>query len=257
MVYNTADDELLHGHTLCWENQSIFVMGDLARARPQWIEALTNADTNRSNRVVFVEDYSVNDDRARFPNSMLTGLGRLPIQVHGVGVLFKKFFSEGYFHKVQAEHEFQALAFSNKPGIALRTGIYLTPVKTIDNEKHFQLLRCSTNLAGPTADFQKSDFEIVDALNEQASSIFENAAPVNHVLAQLYHNHWNHNNKRQRKAAIKAHSDKTKDMPRNGIMAFCTFYDGLGKLRPLGPFDFGHKRVSGLTKLQFYLEVRP
>ena len=32
------------------------------------------------------------------------------------------------------------------------------------------------------------------------------------------------------KAKIKAHADKTKDMPVNGLMAFVTFYDKLEKL---------------------------
>jgi hypothetical protein len=38
-------------------------------------------------------------------------------------------------------------------------------------------------------------------------------------------------------------------MPVNGIMAFCTFYDRLDKLRPLArdAFDYGYKGTSGLT----------
>ncbi len=49
------------------------------------------------------------------------------------------------------------------------------------------------------------------------------------------------------------HADKTKDMPANGIMAFCNFYNRLDKLRPLteDAFEYGHKGVSGLTKLYF------
>jgi hypothetical protein len=39
-------------------------------------------------------------------------------------------------------------------------------------------------------------------------------------------------------------------------MAFCTFYDGLGKLTPLpdDPFDHGYKGKTGLTRLQFRLK---
>jgi len=45
-------------------------------------------------------------------------------------------------------------------------------------------------------------------------------------------------------------------MPANGIMAFCTFYDRLDKLRPLAEdaFDYGVKGVSGLTRLHFRLK---
>ncbi|MFI6866727.1 hypothetical protein [Nocardia sp. NPDC050406] len=79
---------------------------------------------------------------------------------------------------------------------------------------------------------------------------------MNHVLAQIYHNTAATDERKQSKAKISAHADKTKDMPVNGIMAFCTFYDGLDKLRPLAddPFDYGVNGVSGLTKLRFRLK---
>lgn len=57
-----------------------------------------------------------------------------------------------------------------------------------------------------------------------------------------------------------AHADKTKDMPTNGLMAFCTFYDDLSHLTPLAddPFDLGvpfkKKVCSALTKLRFRLK---
>ena len=81
---------------------------------------------------------------------------------------------------------------------------------------------------------------------------------MNHVLAQAYWNHFepfsesgsevessnahpepslgdvrSHMGKSIR-AKIKAHSDKTKDMPENGVMAFSTFYERgelVGRLR--------------------------
>jgi hypothetical protein len=79
---------------------------------------------------------------------------------------------------------------------------------------------------------------------------------LNHVLAQIYHNTPAADAQKQCKARISAHADKTKDMPVNGIMAFCTFSDRLDKLRPLtnDPFDYGHKGVSGLTRLHFRLK---
>lgn len=180
------------------------------------------------------------------------------VNVHGVGVFYRRFFDPGtdYFARVCAEHEFQSLTESTKPGTAHRTGIYLTPVTQTGAELHFRLLRCSTNLSGPTENFRATDHSIVDALNREAAAIFENAAPLNHVLAQVYHNTPADAERKQSKARISAHADKTKDMPANGIMAFCTFYDRLDKLSPLAsaPSDYGFKGVSGLTKLHFRLK---
>ena len=84
---------------------------------------------------------------------------------------------------------------------------------------NFRLLRCSTNLTGPTDNFRTIDKFLVQTLNNEASRIFDNSHELNHVLAQIYHN------TKTKKAKIKSHADKTKDMPPNGIMAFCTFYD--------------------------------
>ena len=184
--------------------------------------------------------------------------GQAPVLVHGVGVYYRRFFDPGFdhFNKICTEHAFQSLTESTKPGTAHRTGIYLTPVKQDNDELHFRLLRCSTNLSGPTENFRENDNRIVDALNREASLIFENHAPLNHVLAQIYHNTPADEAHKQAKAKISAHADKTKDMPVNGIMAFCTFYDRLDKLRPLAndTFDFGVNGVSGLTKLHFRLK---
>jgi len=62
----------------------------------------------------------------------------------------------------------------------------------------------------------------------------------------------------ERKAKIKAHSDKTKDMPRNGLIAFCTFYkfSDTAHLLPSNddPFDVCYRGTSVLTKLHFRLK---
>jgi hypothetical protein len=185
-------------------------------------------------------------------------LGRVPTIVHGVGVYYRRFFDLDLdlFDRISTEHTFQTLTESNKPGKAHRTGIYLTPITQDGEELHFNLLRCSTNLSGATENFRSTDRYIVDALNEEAASIFEYQAPLNHVLAQIYHNTPAAAEQKQSKAKISAHADKTKDMPVNGIMAFCTFYDRLDKLQPLAkdPFDYGYKDTSGLTKLHFRLK---
>ncbi|GCD98583.1 hypothetical protein [Embleya hyalina] len=188
----------------------------------------------------------------------LVDVGRVPIRVHGVGVYYRRFFEPAadHFGRISAEHQFQSLTESTKPGTAHRSGIYLTPVTRNGDELHFRLLRCSTNLSGPTESFRSTDTRIVEALNREADTVFRNRAPLNHVLAQIYHNTLATAERKQSKAKISAHADKTKDMPVNGIMAFCTFYDGLDRLRPLteDAFDHGVKGVSGLTRLRFHLK---
>ncbi|MFD3516018.1 hypothetical protein [Streptomyces sp. NPDC058657] len=188
----------------------------------------------------------------------VVGSGRVPLRVHGAGVYYRRFFEPGedHFGRINAEHTFQSLTESNKPGTAHRSGIYLTPVTRRGDELHFRLLRCSTNLSGPTENFRPADTEIVEALNHEAATVFRHQAPLNHVLAQVYHNTLATPERKQSKARISAHADKTKDMPVNGIMAFCTFYDGLGKLRPQAAdaFDYGVKGASGLTRLHFRLK---
>ncbi|GGP51375.1 hypothetical protein FHS33_000684 [Streptomyces calvus] len=188
----------------------------------------------------------------------LVDLGRVPLRVHGVGVYYRRFFDPGddHFGRIRAEHAFQSLTESTKPGTAHRSGIYLTPVTRNGDALHFRLLRCSTNLSGPTEGFGPTDTRIVEALNREAATVFRNQAPLNHVLAQIYHNTRATAERKQTKARISAHADKTKDMPVNGIMAFCTFYDRLDGLQPLADdaFDRGVKGVSGLTRLHFRLK---
>ncbi|WKD33285.1 hypothetical protein [Streptomyces xanthophaeus] len=188
----------------------------------------------------------------------LVGVGRVPLRVHGAGVYYRRFFDldADHFGRIRAEHAFQSLTESTKPGTAHRSGIYLTPVEQDGDALHFRLLRCSTNLSGPTEGFRTTDTRIVEALNREAATVFRDQAPLNHVLAQIYHNTLATAERKQSKARISAHADKTKDMPANGVMAFCTFYDGLEKLQPLAedPFDYGVKRASGLTRLRFRLK---
>ncbi|MEZ0112441.1 hypothetical protein ABH920_006463 [Catenulispora sp. EB89] len=185
-------------------------------------------------------------------------IGRVPIRMGGVGVYYRRFFDLGddHFGRISAEHEFQSLTESSKPGTAHRSGIYLTPVTQNTDELHFRLLRCSTNFSGPTENFRPTDTRIVEDLNREAAAVFRDPAALNHVLAQIYHNTLATAERKQAKAKISAHADKTKDMPVNGIMAFCTFYDQLDKLQPLAEdsFDYGVKGVSGLTKLHFRLK---
>ena len=75
----------------------------------------------------------------------------VPMDVHGVGVFYRRFFEHidgggggadgsgtstagaglDTFNRVRTEHGFQSLTESNKPGTAHRTGIYLTPVQKV------------------------------------------------------------------------------------------------------------------------------
>ncbi|MEW2588390.1 hypothetical protein [Streptomyces virginiae] len=209
-------------------------------------------------RVFVVRELSPGYDEDAGGRRDLIGLGRVPLRVHGVGVYYRRFFEPGadHFGRISAEHAFQSLTESDKPATAHRSGIYLTPVTRHGDELHFRLLRCSTNFSGPTEDFGPTDTRIVEALNREAATVFRNHAPLNHVLAQIYHNTLATAGRKQSKARISAHADKTKDMPADGIMAFCTFYDRLDGLRPLAEdaFDLGVKGASALTRLHFRLK---
>jgi hypothetical protein len=233
-----------------FSRKTVYLCGDVSRA---------NGNLNEAERIFVIRelshDYNEDNDGKTWT---LVDLGQVPILMHGVGVYYRRFFDSGFdhFNRICTEHTFQSLTESTKPGKAHRTGIYLTPVEQEGEELHFRLLRCSTNLSGPTENFRANDRRIVDALNREAAFIFQNHAPLNHVLAQIYYNTPADAAQKQSKAKISAHADKTKDMPENGIMAFCTFYDQLDKLRPLATdaFDYGYKGISGLTRLHFRLK---
>ncbi|MEU8879377.1 hypothetical protein [Streptomyces hydrogenans] len=227
--------------------RSVYLCGDVSGVSARQLRSAERVFVVRE----FARGHEESDGRPWTP----VGLGRVPLRVHGAGVHYRRFFDPdaGHFGRIRAEHAFQSLTESTKPGTALRSGIYLTPVTRDGDELHFRLLRCSTNLSGPTEDFGPTDTEIVGALNREAATVFRDHAPLNHVLAQVYHNTLATPERRQSKARISAHADKTKDMPADGIMAFCTFYDGLDRLRPSAddPFDHGVKGTSGLTRLCF------
>lgn len=162
--------------------------------------------------------------------------------------------SKNYFQAITTEHKFQTLTESNKPGVSHRKGIYLTPVTQKDKDLYFRLLRCSTNLDGPTENFKPTDTEVVTCVNHVARDLYPDSHELNHVLAQVYEN--SVTDGKQRKATIAPHSDKTKDMPMNGLMAFTTFYKDLGnyKLTQNGDVVYrggGGQETSVLTRLRF------
>lgn len=230
--------------------KTVYLCGD--------VSGISDRQLQDADRVFVVRDLSRGYHEDADKPWTLVGLGRVPIRVHGAGVYYRRFFDLGadHFGRIRSEHAFQSLTESTKPGKAHRSGIYLTPVTRNGDELHFRLLRCSTNLSGPTESFRPTDTRIVEALNREAAAVFRNHAPLNHVLAQIYHNTLATAERKQSKAKISAHADKTKDMPVNGIMAFCTFYDRLDGLQPLAEdaFDHGVKSTSGLTELRFRLK---
>lgn len=158
----------------------------------------------------------------------IISLGEVPININNCGVLFRDFFNpnNNYFDLISKEHNFQQLRESNKPNTALRKGIYLTNVtEYTKTSKKFNLLRCSTNFEGPSDNFRQTDNYIINKVNDMSKHYFDNPAKLNHVLAQIYYNNKDTVTNKDRKASIKCHSDKTKDMPKNGLIAFCSFYD--------------------------------
>lgn len=162
----------------------------------------------------------------------------LPLLVHGVGLLIRGLFQKSdYFKRLTESHQFQSLTESNKNTPAYRKGIYITNVEQCGDEVAFNLLRCSTNLDGPTDNFREVDREIIQQVQTVVDHFFEQKTECNHVLAQIYYN-------KVKKARIASHSDKTKDMPRNGVIAFCTFYDNEGAI----------KTPMALTRLRFRLK---
>ena len=226
--------------------KTVYLTGDISR--------LHELELKDAARVFVIAELS----RGYGKDVELVDLGRVPIRVGGAGVYYRRFFDDAHdhFHTICAEHTFQALTESVKPSTAHRTGLYLTPVRRQGNELRFHLLRCSTNLSGPTENFCANDRSIVDALNHEAATIFRDHAPLNHVLAQLYANTPANHGRKETKAKISAHADKTKDMPVDGIMAFCTFYDELDKVSLLtdDAFDYGYKGKTALTRLRFRLK---
>lgn len=146
---------------------------------------------------------------------------QIPRNINNVGLYIEHCFEPGYYDKISADHEFQNLTESNKPSNAFRTGVYVTDVADCEDGIHFNLLRCSSNFTGPTQGKEQSDIEISNIVNSYSDKFYQQSVDLNHALIQKYNNNINTG----KKAGIKQHSDKTKDMPANGLIAFCTFYD--------------------------------
>lgn len=223
----------------------------------------TSKIINENQQVFIISEFATNYENLNPETFKFIELGEVPIVIENAGVYFRRLFNgENYFSDIESEHEFQQLTESNKPGRALRKGIYLTDIQKEAAEKeilHFRLLRCSSNLTGPTDNFRKTDREIITKINEAANLVFDKEPNLNHVLAQIYLNKKVTGDKpKETKAKIKAHSDKTKDMLEEGLIAFCTFYDSSNaeklKQSESDRYDSVYKKTSGLTRLYFKLK---
>lgn len=234
------------------EEKMIYVCGNL--------ELLNN----NNHTLHVIKELSVSYQNYKGNNLQFTTFGEVPLLISNAGVYYQNMFGDSdYFNAIKSEHSFQELTESNKESKALRKGIYLTEIvkeKKDDSELlHFRLLRCSSNFTGPTDNFRKTDQIIVNTLNNAIKYTFEQETKVNHVLAQIYENKIkSDNNAKEVKSKIKAHSDKTKDMSKEGIIAFCTFYDksNFNHLTQSKEdrYDWFYKKGSGLTKLHFKLK---
>lgn len=201
----------------------------------------------------------------------LISVGEVPLNVHNVGIMFPRLFNDevDHFQEITKAHQLQSLTESNKKGVAFRKGIYLTDVKEKDNEVEFKLLRCSTNLDGPTDNLREADKYVIGKVNTNVRYFLEKEATLNHVLAQVYQNQIieEDGQVKERKAKISVHSDKTKDMPKSGLIAFTSLYQGYTgkghfnqpetkhiKKGKENPYDCTFKGNSVLTKLRFRLK---
>lgn len=231
--------------------KKIYVCGDLNRFKEE------------SSFIYIIKELSSNYENYNREKSQIITLGQVPIIISNAGVYFRNLFTDAnYFDCIKSEHEFQELTESSKPAKALRKGIYLSKIIKEELESeilHFHLLRCSSNFTGATDNFRVTDYKIINLLNEAVKYIFEYPSEMNHVLVQIYENRKKTEGiEKEIKSKIKAHSDKTKDMPKNGLIAFCTFYDDSNteNLKPSSTdrYDLCYKQTSGLTKLHFKLK---
>ena len=234
-------------------DKRIYICGDISRVKDEF------------GPLYIIKELSRNYENHNKNNTHIITLGEVPIVISNAGVYFRKLFTDDdYFNKIKSEHVFQELTESNKPSKAFRKGIYLTKITKAENEDgkealDFRLLRCSSNLTGPTDNFRTTDYKIIDSLNDAVKYVFEYKTELNHVLAQIYENRARTDDTdKEVKSRIKAHSDKTKDMPIDGLIVFCTFYDNTNaehlKQAITDRFDRCYKDISALTKLHFKLK---
>jgi len=270
---------------------SIYCMGDIHKI----MSSLTTGNYLIHAEFYHVREFSCNDGKEPvstvdhpspiFPGKSIS-VAQVPLKMHGRGIFVPRMFParDDIYYNILNEHTLVDFRESNKPTNEYRKGLYITPVTKVDEHTYgYHLLRCSTNLAGPTDDVCDTDTIILAAVNHLAEQYFDKPVDLNHVLAQLYCNDTKSSdrrtseegsakqtittNKNQKKATIKLHSGKTKDMPPEALIAFCSFYSGKGfeiaeqeeteqitDYPNTSIFDSYYKNTSVLTKLRFRLK---
>lgn len=264
-IYLTGNVTELFSNSVVKEYKQVFVITDFV---------LFDENAENTEKVLDIAKISSENPEQ---NIKCIRYGNVPIYVDDIGIFVREFYDENvdWFNCVSTDHQFQNLTEGNKDGVAYRTGIYITSVTQIGTGLKFFLLRCSSNFTGGTDNFTDTDEKIINKTQEFADGISFSKVKLNHVLAQIY---WNNqgdfqtdsksqqNQQNDKKAVIKAHSDKTKDMPRNALMAFASFYKDYKNCRfehlekfgvhrsKTNPFDFVYKETSVLTTLQFVMK---
>ena len=181
-------------------------------------------------------------------DAKLISVGEVPLDVHGLGVLFPEMFGD-CFEQFEQDHKLGELTLGENKTNAGRKGMLLSEV---GEDGSFQLMRCSTNFELPTHNLSAADRKAMRRVNEAARRVFGEVPAVNSILAQKYVN------TAQLKSRISSHSDKTKDIAPDSFIAFVTHYDmktnapqkGKKKLRRVG-YDWLCGETSVLTKLRF------
>lgn len=275
-VFSIMDNFIINPNNLLYLCGNIEIM----------LQKLENYDINNE-LILVVEDFSENYS---IKYKIITA-GEVPINISGIGIYFRKFFDFeydndddknkkylNYFDAITMEHKFQLLNGQNGLNMkndAPKKGIYLTPINEVtvgideksncpniydkSEEKkglEYNLLRCTDNLDGPTENFKQIDWIIVNKLNNISEYFFNDSFEFNHVSAKIFENYYEDN--LQKKEKIYAHSDKTNDMPDNGLIAFCTFYKIRGctyRGDKFKNYDISYKDSTILTKLRFEKKI--
>jgi hypothetical protein len=224
-----------------------FLIGDVQET----LTALSIAVDVTCHDLFAVREYSRNYDTAI---CKFVSYGQVPRFIPGIGVYYPEVFDGDKFKELVEQHEFCTLTESDKPSTgSYRKGVYITRVTPADDgSSEFKLLRCSTNFKNPTENQRPVDDGIINTLNGLARLHYDGAAEFNHVLAQVYTNVVAVADGKEKKARIPAHSDKTKDMPRNALIAFVTFYDFDAKVKDTYTregWDLKYRDTSVLTRL--------
>jgi hypothetical protein len=225
-------------------NAQVFFSGDF--------EAFQHVETKfEKTSMKIIRDLCVNYDGAAAEN--LVNLDEVPVQINQLAVCINNYFGAhpDMYDNILTAHRFQTLNDAS-----YRKGVLLSHIDKLDGKAlEFILMRCSTDFQGPTESFAEVDQVILDGTKNIGALFFRDGAQPNHILAQMYENIINSSGK-DKKAKISSHADKTKDMPTNGMIAFCTFYCNKLQSPTLEhrDGDYFHKGVSVLSKLRFRLK---